>query len=403
MRTNKTCYACLSFSSSALLAIFLQLECLFVFFARKAVYWIVFWKSNCLTFCRFIWKLIFWLLRRKVTQLFVFWLLDFLREKSKSRKIRKVSKSYFLTFWAVFSKVTFWLFARKVTFWLFEFFFEKLLFDFLREKWLFDFLSFFFEKLLFDFLREKLLFDFLFFFRKVTFWLFARKVTFWLFARKVTFWLFELFFEKLLFDFLREKWLLDFLSLFSKRYFLTFLREKWLFDFLRESDFLTFWVFFWKVTFWLFARKVTFWLFELFFKKLLFDFLREKWLFDFLSFFFEKLLFDFLREKLLFDFLTFCAKSAYSRSKAFLRRERRLAYSALTEYRTASGKFFKLWQGVVEERRLLQTYGFPFVEGPWFKKDLMVPRHYAHTHRDPLTFWEWYIMEPKYYMRFGGD
>ena len=173
MRTNKTCYACLSFSSSALLAISLQLECLFVFFARKAVYWIVFWKSNCLTFCRFIWKLIFWLLRRKVTQLFVFWLLDFLREKSKSRKIRKVSKSYFLTFWAVFSKsyfltfcaksyfltfwvffrkVTFWLFARKVTFWLFEFFFEKLLFDFLREKLLFDFLIFFFEKLLFDFL-----------------------------------------------------------------------------------------------------------------------------------------------------------------------------------------------------------------------------------------------------------
>ena len=35
----------------------------------------------------------------------------------------------------------------------------------------------------------------------------------------------------------------------------------------------------------------------------------------------------------------------------------------------------KLWQGVVEERRLLQTYGFPFVEGPWFKKDLMVPQH----------------------------
>ena len=69
---------------------------------------------------------------------------------------------------------------------------------------------------------------------------------------------------------------------------------------------------------------MTFWVFELFFEKLLFDFLREKWLFDFLSFFFEKLLFDFLREKLLFDFLTFCAKSAYSRSKAFLRRERRL-------------------------------------------------------------------------------
>ena len=35
----------------------------------------------------------------------------------------------------------------------------------------------------------------------------------------------------------------------------------------------------------------------------------------------------------------------------------------------------KLLQGVVEERRLLQTYGFPFVEGPCFKKDLMVPRH----------------------------
>ena len=142
----------------------------------------------------------------------------------------------------------------------------------------------------------------------------------------MTSWLFEIFFEKLLFDFLREKWLLDFLSVFSKRYFLTFLREKWLFDFLREkwlfdflsfflksyfltfcakSDFLSFWVVFRKVTFWLFARKVTFWLFE---------------------FFFEKLLFDFLREKLLFDFLTFCAKSAYSRSKAFLRRERRLAY-----------------------------------------------------------------------------
>ena len=33
----------------------------------------------------------------------------------------------------------------------------------------------------------------------------------------------------------------------------------------------------------------------------------------------------------------------------------------------------QLLQGVVEERRLLQTYGFPFVEGPWFKKDLMVP------------------------------
>ena len=216
-----------------------------------------------------------------------------------------------------------------MTLWLFEFFFEKFLFDFLREKSLFDFLSFFFEKLLFDFLREKWLLDFLFFFRKVTFWLFARKVTFWLF------------------DFLREKWLFDFLSCFSKSYFLTFCAKSdfltfWVFfrnvtfwpfcaksdfltfcaksDFLTfwavfsksyfltfcaKSDFLTFWVVFRKVTFWLFARKVTFWLFE---------------------FFFEKLLFDFLRDKLLFDFLTFCAKSAYSRSKAFLRRERRLVY-----------------------------------------------------------------------------
>ena len=124
-----------------------------------------------------------------------FWLLDFLREKSKSRKIRKVSKSYFLTFWVFF---------RKVTFWLFEFFFEKLLFDFLREKLLFDFLSFFFFRKV----------TFWLFARKVTFWLFTRKFIFWLFARKVAFWLFEFFFEKLLFDFLREKWLLDFLSVF---------------------------------------------------------------------------------------------------------------------------------------------------------------------------------------------
>ena len=107
------------------------------------------------------------------------------------------------------------------------------------------------------------------------------------------FWLFEtfFFFKNWLFDFLREKWLFDFLSCFSKSYFLTFCAK---------SDFLTFWVVFRKVTFWLFARKVTFWLF---------DFLREKcikltfWLFDF---FFSK---------------------SYSRSKAFLRRERRLVWS----------------------------------------------------------------------------
>ena len=42
---------------------------------------------------------------------------------------------------------------------------------------------------------------------------------------------------------------------------------------------------------------------------------------------FPLLLWFTLREKLLFDFLTFCAKSAYSRSKAFLRRERRLGFT----------------------------------------------------------------------------
>ena len=304
MRTNKTCYACLSFSSSALLAIFLQLECLFVFFARKAVYWIVFWKSNCLTFCRFIWKLIFWLLRRKVTQLFVFWLLDFLREKSKSRKIRKVSKSYFLTFWAVFSKsyfltfcaksdsltfwvffrkVSFWLFARKVTFWLFEFFFRKVTFWLFARKVTFGLFVFFSKSYFLTFCAKS---DFLTFCAKsdfLTFWVFFRNVTFWPFCAKSDF-----------LTFCAKSDFLTFWAVFSKSYFLTFCAK---------SDFLTFWVVFRKVTFWLFARKVTFWLFE---------------------FFFEKLLFDFLRDKLLFDFLTFCAKSAYSRSKAFLRRERRL-------------------------------------------------------------------------------
>ena len=156
MRTNKTCYACLSFSSSALLVIFLQLECLFVLFARKAVYWIVFWKSNCLTSCRFIWKLIFWLLRRKVTELFVF--------------------------------LTVGLFARKV---------KKSKNPKNIEKLLFDYLSCFFEKWLFDFLREKWLFDFLSFFSKCYFLTFCAKNYF------LTFWGF--FFEKLLFDFLREK------------------------------------------------------------------------------------------------------------------------------------------------------------------------------------------------------
>ena len=65
-------------------------------------------------------------------------------------------------------------------------------------------------------------------------------------------------------------------------------------------------------------------------------------------------------------------------------------------------KKIKLLQGVVEERRLLQTYGFPFVEGPCFKKKLMVPRHMpipTGIHSPSESG----FMEPKYYMRFGGD
>ena len=166
----------------------------------------------------------------------------------------------------------------------------------------------------------------------LTFWVFFRNVTFWLFARKVIFWLFECFFETLLFDFLREKWLFDFLREIDFLTFWVFFSKSDFLTFCAKSDFLTFWVVFRKVTFWLFARKVTFWLFEFFSKCYFLTF----WLFARKVTFW---LFEFFFEKLLFDFLTFCAKSAYSRSKAFLRRERRLARFCLYHH---TNLFFSL-------------------------------------------------------------
>ena len=129
-------------------------------------------------------------------------------------------------------------------------------------------------------------------------------LTFWHVARKVTVWLFDVLREKLLLTFWPKSFCLTFwrFARAARSYFLTF-RLK--------SNFLTFWIFVRKVTFWLFVGKIVFLTFWIAFRKVTFDFLREMYF---------------------FEFLTFCAKSPYSQSKVFLRRERRLAICDLWAY-----------------------------------------------------------------------